>query len=449
MNFMFQMYSLLLFGACVVPLPYVFPSNLWWLGFVLLVPLFCVVARYDLSWREGFWWGLVMFGIHTAPVLYGMFWFASGSYGVRLVVLMLIAIYLAVQSAVWFWLIRWMLWLTRVKTTQSRIALWAIMSAFFFVWIERFCFLPFGACDGYPLINPAILLMAHWYGRRLVMLWGMTGIVFLLAAIWFLVAMLCFERRGIWVALLVALFATGLWQKERRELPPGWACHLGVVQRQFHSAGDLLDTVHEMKEAIHALRKKYPQVEIVVFPESCVYETLLMTNPFFSCQWTGATQACMVGSFRWEGEACHNCVYHLAVPQKTCVWFDKTHATLLTEYLPWWAHISCIKNLYGSSIAHIEPSHNVRPQWFLGQEGVVPYVCSELFFHTRALDSWHETPIIALCNDCWAPRVAQQELLLAACVRACAWKRDIIYCSYGYAQWITSDGNLHPLAAVP
>jgi len=120
---------------------------------------------------------------------------------------------------------------------------------------------------------------------------------------------------------------------------------------------------------------------------------------------------------------------------------------LLSERLPDWLDVDWIRTRYFKNTPPVHAATNTRPLLKLSDRiAFVPYICSELFFNEYPDDHYPTHPILAVCNDHWAPlNHTKYQLYLAARFKAIEWQRPIIYISYQYATCFMKNGFSHQI----
>jgi hypothetical protein len=156
------------------------------------------------------------------------------------------------------------------------------------------------------------------------------------------------------------------------------------------------------------------------------------------------------GAFRRFNGCYFNSLYWLydGVVQS---YFDKRHAMIVSERLPFVFSSEYIRSIYFSKDSQVTQGQALRPQLIIGSCGTfVPYICSELFFNEKPDDQYDPVPIIVIVNDSMflssqGNGYMRKLLVLVARFKALMWKRDVVYASYGYGLLIDKSGGMRDL----
>src|SRR5690606_33352434 len=104
----------------------------------------------------GFLWGICAFGTHASGILYATMRMQNGSWLLRIIPSLLIVLYLALQSGIWFF------FLEKAKVFNQRSMVYgcitSVIHTVFFWYISYACLWPLTGLQGYPFLNPLLPL---------------------------------------------------------------------------------------------------------------------------------------------------------------------------------------------------------------------------------------------------------------------------------------------------
>ena len=425
---------------------------MWWCVFIFLIPLYYLAINRRLSFKEGFFYGTLLWGLLVSGVFYSIVQMAQGSIIIRLLPVVGIIVYQAFFTGVWFWVTQKIIRMLAIVSIPAKLAVWCITTGLFFYWATRWSLSPFNSLEGYFFIHPLLPLAEHpifltfvpYLGKSILM--GMLLVTNALCTLPFL-------GYNLWFAFVSSSFwmvsiGTGISYAPLSE--PSWAHRIAHLPYIFLSTNNLGPFAEDVQEKIKAVLTRYPETEVIIFPESSFDRINLDTAREIAQLWDHTHVSkpvnLIIGAFKWEKDKYRNAAYWVYDGKVKAI-FNKRHAMLLTEGMSSWYDFKLFRSLYHRTVPPVTPSDNPRvPFPLLQGVNFIPYICSELFFNDKPDDRYPQSVIIALCNDDWSSAEYVRRLMyLAARFKAIEWQRDIVYASYHYSGIIMSDGTVFPL----
>lgn len=449
-----RIYALLAASALLYPLPFYYPQSLFWLSFIFIVPLLYAALIEKLSYKAGYLWGFIALTGHQLAVLYGVFMMAEGSFLVRLVPVLFLLFFCPMFASIWFFLAEQLS--RHVSGPVQRVCIWVITAWLYQLWMNYYQLWPFGAREGYLLLNPLVPLAEHPGLLWMLPFWGVPALSLYLFICAGLITSSCYAKS--WRTWLICIVACTPWLagfipcKQQCE-QPAWLSQIGVLQQTFIASSEQ-PSVMQVQECCARLKQHIPSITTILCPESCIHEPDLACHFMVYAEQHDAileSIQLIMGGFCYEAydeDAYRNTAYFLD-HNKVVRTYYKRHAMALTERMPRGCTSRLIHDLYFQHRPQVVPSHTMRPLWVVAGQPVVPYICSELFFTRHPDDHYAGVTIMALCNDLWAPAPARYLMYLGARLRALEWQRDILYVSYYYAVFISKEGFVWQLQVFP
>lgn len=462
MNSFFKWFLIIL-SAIIYPIPFLYSPALWWLSFIYLIPLFVAALQYKLSFKEGFLWATIILIGHLYGVFSGICSMATGSSLAKMIPVLICILTEALYGGIWFYVTTYILKQVYHRTSLTSpfmtLLIWSFTSWLYILFMDSACLWLFNICEGYFALHPLLPLVIHPQ-----LLWFVPFIGKAAASLIFVITSACltaFIMTPTWHNIFLALIIGSFWLMgyviHPKKLPsPSWLDEIGVLNITVYSNINLSFIGSLIQEQCQQFIAHYPDIKVILFPESALYCTQLTTVPEMISAWDsnqlGTCVDMIIGAFRWEENNYRNTA-HWIRDGKLQQLFDKRHAMILTEHVPNF-NSSFLKNLFFNQNPDaklhrwpVTPSTNARPAWqLLPDLTVVPYICSELFFNHHPDDIYLKLPILEVCNDSWtSARYVKNFMYLEARLKALLWQRDIIYVSYEYQKLIRPDGSIHQL----
>jgi hypothetical protein len=431
-------FGLLFLCASLSALSFIVPSS----GILIVlasVLLFSLLLYYQVSFKDGIWWGCIFFSLQESGIFYSLFCMAGKSWlscTSLIPVFVSLIFYQALYSGLWFYTIGI---LTKSTRLHTRLMITVIITFLFIVIVDHYILWIFGTIEGYPLAHPLLPLAEQPWLLTLLPSVGKHALtlIFLASAglIAYVLQLQGFFKRFIISSVALTPWFISLLLYVPSKTTPVWLSQIAVLPETFYNPSDTAKTIKQVKQKIQTLIYNHPHIQVVLLPESALYLCDLSKHQELIKEWNsshlGRPIHIITGAFCKEQETCYNTVYWIfngTIKQR----FYKKHALLLTEGLPRWAHNSSIATLYHRDRPYITPSQNQRPLFKINDTlKLVPYICSELFLNNYPDDRFIGVPIASFCNDTWI-EVAYLERLMKLMhrFRALQWKRDILYLAY-------------------
>lgn len=314
--------------------------------------------------------------------------------------------------------------------------------------------IPVGGGGGHVFMYPLVPLCIH---PQLLWLTPWVGLIFQNGVL--LLISLALSRSllllsGRWQAILlvsVSFFLSGLSVKQGDA--PHWVKRVAVIPKIIVFLDPLTASLH-VRQLIRTVLKDDPDVDIVVFPEGSFYcSTLCLSQKALgklSEKHLGKKVHILLGAFHQTDGKLYNTLIHVHNGILNDV-FHKRQCLPLTEQIPAYLAYDPIKQAYFNGVASISPSNNQREAFLLsGSLKVVPYICSEIFCNAHPDDKEGTETIVSICNDFWffyPKRLPYIPDLMVKCaqLKAIAWRRPVLYCSFFKAGYISPSGHLRPI----
>ncbi|HXW86331.1 MAG TPA: hypothetical protein VEK38_03240, partial [Candidatus Bathyarchaeia archaeon] len=419
-------YSLLTLSAVLYALAFIEPCYCWWMVFIFALPIFYAAHHYRLSFAEGYFWGILVFGLHLHGVLIGIVRMAEGPWHIRLIPVFFIVLYQAFFAALTFWIAHMLAQSNIIKkllqknhdTFYTKHAIWTLALLAFSFHLDQLCLLIFDYCEGYVFMNSLIplaqyppLLNAFLAAHKMPVkpLENLASFIITPLLIGsFLYIMLQKRAKKTLCAAAIGCVAFCLFftVQEKSMTKPAYLEHVKPLQLIFWSSPNIAAMANAGRARFIELLKKWPDTEVIILPEAAFYCSHLEKEHislYWSTEYLGKAIHIILGTFRWSHDQYRNAFlwFYDGIIQAS---FDKKHAMLLTERTPTLFNRASIHDLYFQRFPEIVPSDNKRPRLQITPNfAIVPYICSELFFNQHADDTFPDTPILAICNDHWAP----------------------------------------------
>lgn len=442
-------------------------SSWWWVMLVWPIPLWCQSWWYGIAVPEVVAWYGIAAGGHMAGICMGLYRLAGGCWYTKMSMPLVVFGYYFVITYVWMYgTSAWIKWL---KDPWGFLCLWICTTWLYFIFVADYSLMVCGAWGGYSLFSPLIPLVdcpaLLWpvpiVGERLFLLFIMSMQAW---CGWHIIneskktaRTECFSKQSeekciecmggrvnvrLVIIGLVLIWLGGAWlmfsssHQAKHDYSP-----LGVIMSQFFEQ-DCTRAVRHMLCHVHDMQREHPNMACALFPESSMHgETIFSERGEQVAPDSSYKGSIVIGGFRTCGTRVHNTVWFI---HDGCVidYFDKQELLPITEYVPWWGRaISTGKQFFMNMPELSCPVvRQQRPVWeIVPGLHVVPYICSELFL-ARHLWNANDGPILALCNNAWAPCTTRWMMARAAAYRAVAWQRTIIYVAHSYSAVITEHG---------
>ncbi|MGE0009846.1 MAG: hypothetical protein AB7F19_04830 [Candidatus Babeliales bacterium] len=441
---------LFILSAICYALPLLLSSYFWPLVFIFAAPLLYIAVYNNLSFKRGFLWGIITFTLHLAGVITGIDNFAKGSILARLAPALVLISTAAFYAACWFLLNNTIINFFSLRSVGQRLFLWVSTYTLFILFMEHYCFILFGRCEGHFFFNPVLVLAEEPRLLALLPYLGKTILILLLISFSGSLVYL-YIRKSLyaffWVIAFAAPWLISLVIPLAPMIKPAWLKEIAYLPSKLSSQVDLTKQAKLAQELFFHVAVLQPDAKLIIMPESSIFCDHLSKDPDLCAMWSEEDLLrplhIVLGSFRWDGPSYRNTL-HWFFNGKLKEIFDKRHAMLLTEALPEIYNFKLFEKLFFSTYPGITPSTNERPMLHI-LEGVsfIPYICSELFFNDKPDDRYEKgSTILAITNDIWCKNSNIPKLMcLSARFKAVQWQRNILYISYAYAKYFDTSGN--------
>lgn len=446
---------LLVTSALLYALPFWYTQHFWFLIFLFPVPLLFYTLHKKATFWHGYLWALLSFSFHSAGIVFGIIHMASieNNSFIKLLPPLLIIFYTPLYAGILFFCAQKIIDAFSVKNILLKSIAWLfVLWAYFYIIDTAFLCIG-GIKEGCMLMHP-LLILAHkpkllwllpWLGKKFL------SFLFFLPAMFLTIWLI--NKKKIYLLLFFTSLLPWLisWCTPQPIIQtPKWLNRIVSLPITFHANKNLesmiLAAQYEFKKIVHHHSDK----DIIIIPESSFYDCKIPEHNHVLSQWSknylGKPIHIFLGTFNKQHHQYHNALIWIFNGQLIeC--FNKRHAMLLSERLPDWLDVNWIRNRYFKNTSPIQAATNIRPLLKLSDNiAFVPYICSELFFNQRTDDHYPTYPILAVCNDHWAPlKHTKYQLYLAAQFKTVEWQRPIIYISYQHATYFMTNGSTHQI----
>jgi apolipoprotein N-acyltransferase len=432
----------MIISALLQPAAFLFPTQLFWLSFVALVPLFAHPLRGS-SFRKGFRWGLVFYGLFFLGLLPFLNTFAHGF--LRFVPYFVLVVYFSCLAGAWFFLAHYL------HRYMHHCFAWAVATMIYAFFMEYVSLLPFGQCNGVPLTNILVPMAEHTSLIIPTFYVGVIGVTALLIFAQALIAYALSGRLSLWIAALAYVpFVCGFFIP--CELPPSALAQVGYLKPTPGQQEYVCDVAVDVARRIELMRATHPRVALILMPEGSFRCPLhRVCAAVDTITQAGQGIELVFGSHRVQEGRYHNCMYQvsnriLRMP------YDKELCVPFAEYVPEpWSRIPKFCDLFLDGYEPLTPSLQSCSVCDLRVIKVIPQICYDLYFRSAApvVAAGPEVSILLLTNDFWYPAYMQRLLLLLARMRAVAWGRDIWYIAHTGGLWLGKRGGIAILQSLP
>lgn len=396
-------------AQCSLNSKIVFASAFFYcLAFIALESLFlCIIPALFLlsfvfyknlsvhcAWYLGLWWGILVYGFHCGLIFYSLYlikphfiiiflWFLATLYlSISMMALFIVVAYL--QQKIFLWR-RCPFWLPII----ARCALIFFSVSTYFWWIDNYAFFIFGVEGGCCLVSPIIPL-----------------------------------------GQLINL--------SEEHIP----LSLCIIRPQYKPCQEVDPDVfvYAFFNQIADERNKNKSIRCIITPESALPFALNKHPKLLKilCDYSYGISL-LVGSFLRHNSTMYNCFYFFShgILQEIYI---KQHALPLTEMIPWWCDISCLRALFlknnGGRESVVFEKNSLRISCHIKTDDdenifFYPILCSE-FFCTHSFRNIPESvTALVLVNDAWFANHALRDAALKyARFQAWWYKKKMLYVSY-------------------
>lgn len=443
-------YFLIILSGVAYGLSFLFIEKFWWTIFFSIYLIYYSALRFELKFRHGFVWAFTLFGLSLSGIFYSLFQMAEAGAIYVLLIALLSLIYVSVYGGLLFKISQFFSNYTFKKLFKNEIMprnfsllasvlIWSIILVIFFEFLLNALLWPFGILEGLILAHPLLPLTQHPNTLFVLLKLGVTLATFCLC--FFLGLLAIPKERHLPRLILPLIVFFALYIKAFRipkEKRPHWLKEIVYVPKSFYNGNNFDKSIKQAAVAINKITKEHNKIKLILFPESALYLCCLDQWKEKIKEWSNINRlsnvSIIIGGLRSANKETYNTVYWIQ-NGKIKGWYDKQHAMVLTERLPYWADTPELRKLYYSVRPIIDVGKSKRPTFKISNNlSVIPYICSEIFFKNYPdFDYPKEYPIISLCNDNWVFMPYLEKLMRAVNkFRAIQWSRHVIYVSYSH-----------------
>ena len=145
--------SALIFGLALIISPY-----LWWGSFICFVPLFYLGSQHPLSFKDGFFYSGLLWGIGGFGILQTLFLIGTGPLWIRIIPSIAIVLIQAFFGGLWVWSTSTFLSRAQIDSPYLRLVLWTFTTGLYFYWVIHLSLGMFNTWEGYFLLYPLLPL---------------------------------------------------------------------------------------------------------------------------------------------------------------------------------------------------------------------------------------------------------------------------------------------------
>lgn len=400
--------------------------------FLFVMPLFYAFKKENLSFSQGFLWGIFFWFIHSFGIFYVVFYEGAGLF--RLIFPLVFVFYCSLFSGLWF------VCLAHLKKYSFTNWLFLGITFCYFWFVDSLILSPFGRVQGYPLAFPLIPIMKFPELLFLVSSLGKWGMLLFLMAFqisfvkgfshhkWFILSIIC-----------ILPFLSGLFLTPQTYLP-AW------VQKIHFEPLD--NTIHPHERAQHLVAKltNLKTIKLFVLPES--YFPFVINKKSNSLRVLQKyilqdKQHIIFGANQLKDNKLLNCAL-LVNKCRIIHSYEKSHLIPFFEYNPYtMKQIGLFFNFFlhkGNPFycADRHLSSFEIPEF----EPFMPLICSELFW-LKSVPSNVKGILLCLSKDSYFGSSGYSEImLLSAQFTALCQKRFLAYCASSSAYFINQYGKI-------
>ena len=359
----------IVFSAICYILSHFFPACAAFCGSAWLVLLYFKYKKNGLTFKEGFFWGLLVFGSHFSWVLATLISLKMNS--LLYLLWFFIVFWYALSAGIWFFLTRYS---------------FSLATLCFFVFLTKYSLIFCARLEGYCLLNPLLCYKNIPSFLWIIRLYG-DYVGFLLFIILSECAAFVIMHKKFFYTLLLLLiilfdFFIGNFLLKKEDftineivaVKPWWyGCKSGVFAgyRMAECLTYLSDFIEDKK--IHA----------VIFPESTFCFDIDEYDDFFPIWSDGLEDVVIIfGTHRKVQNYYQNCVVILKNKKVERI-YDKQH------FMPY---------IEACCFFHVPHALLVNDEIELATKKYQLFVCSELFFEVKPVS---QKMILFLWNDSW------------------------------------------------
>jgi apolipoprotein N-acyltransferase len=394
-------------SALMFNLAFFFSDYCGFLILFFLVPLaYCTIFTQH-AWRDGFMWGLCVFGLHFSWLFLVIIRHSAAHWVMAVLIYAVIVVLFSLSSGAW-------LWISAKFFIGWRKVIWFLMTS----WVYWFIALDWIVCPfglpGYPFLNPLIPLAAYRQFLRIISL-----------------CMVMFTNR----------------QVPGNELIPHIHYCPPVVNRVVNATAVWKKSAYGVGQKIYAqlqnLHKSLPgTTRLLVTPES-MFCFPLNYYPSIITQWGSVladTDHLLMGSVIEQQGRFFQAVFWL---HKGLIikFYVKKLLTPFVEKMPdSWKSIQPLKSPFIGNLAEFcDDAQGVGAEFFdIGSMRVVPRICLEFFFcKPHDFDTVRTTDrsvwVFLFANDSWFDCFFRRILFLSARLKANYINLPVLYSGhFGY-----------------
>jgi len=447
---------LIVISSFLYAFPFIEPLYLWFLIFLFPIPL--IVISETLEKKPFFYlflWCFISGLIEVAGINTGLANLTKGHLWIRIIIPTLLVTFQAAMCGIIFFLSTQLI-KSRMRN-QIKQALYGLTLFIFFCYIEYGALWFTGTIEGYSLGNPILPLMHIPFFRMLVMHLDPTIVLALIIGLGttigislsYAMTKKVYYSNFFLITLIIIIVGTAsMMIPPRNNPPPLWINQIVALPYFFYVPYNMTFLMTTVREELRKIIYKYPQVSLIVMPESSLYCSFLhmpeLTNLLSEKNISKAINL-VAGSFSFNNNQYHNTLYWIKNGVLQLCYY-KRHTMFLTERIPFWLHKTYIEEIFFSQSPTIAQSTNKKQLLAFNDEiKLVPYICSELFFNHYPDDDLQEYPILAIANDRHFLPYTGDIMVRYAQKIAITWKRAIVYVSFLKHCYIDTYGEIFPL----
>ncbi len=443
-------WQLLLISALLYSIPFVVSASLSFMLFFCLAPFFYVALTSKISFKEGIFWGSILWGVQLIGILVLLFEHAEISVVGSLALWLILLLYLSAYTGFGF-LIAGFLQRKLILCGLRALALWVFLLAVHFIWIEHGVLWIFDNFEGYFFAYPLLPLIEY---PALLAYMPLLSKEFFLSALLIGNAMIAYMiARGLnrfalaILALSLLPFIAGFFKAQNVRLP-SWLNTIGVLAPSVWKHHEYAwDRAHYLQEQLKPLLERNPDITSIIMPESSFkfpLNRLDAVSEFWNTYALNNRIRLIIGGYRYDADQLYNSLYCLYQGATVTV-YDKKHGLPFFERLPCFMCSSLFKKLFLSRQVPFCQSAACRVLIpITDQQLCVPYICSDLFFYSHQKLSNY--PALVVTNDAWfSCKYLQNLMLLVARFKALYCGQDMLYVSHTKSYFIHKTAALAAL----
>lgn len=349
-------------------------------SFFVLVPLFYLFFRKRFSFKEGFFWGIVFYVVHSFPLL--MIVYKEGCGCFRIFAPFFLFFYFSFFVGIWFKVLSY----SYLFFKRELIGIVSISLCFFFI-MNELVLTPFDYVEGYPFIFPLVPL-SRWpfllngihifneYGLLAMWLFVQTGMAYFIVK----------RHVSYCLVTIVVFFPIFEPYREKATKMHEWDKKIAFISSPEPGLG-YWDSAQNICKKIIEARIQFPEIKLFVMPESA-FPYSLRNDSEAVAMWVESglseNQTLIIGSHQNENKRLRNTMFCID-KSRIILSYEKKHLVPFFERTV--KNIRFLKSFDFLFLHNKEAfTQNLSPLSVYKHPELgyfLPILCSELFWRNR------------------------------------------------------------------